>query len=68
MVFIMDVLIHDDMGTCTSIYKQAKIAYFFHACVFLVRLGQGVGSGVGGGSVMTVTLVPYLAWYLSWMS
>ena len=45
MIFIMDVLIHDDMGTCTSIYKQTKIVYVhtFHACVFLVQFGSGCG-------------------------
>ena len=42
---------------------------FMHVC-FWFSLGQGVGSAsdVGGGNVMTVTVAPFLAWYILWMS
>ena len=42
MVFITDVLIHSDMGTCTSIQKQTEIVFVHTWCV-LVWVGSGCG-------------------------
>ena len=42
MVFITDVLIHSDMGTCTSIQKQTEIVFVRTWCV-LVWVGSGCG-------------------------